>query len=77
MAEIAPIASDAVPGLAYADEANQPALSGFRCDRCGYGASCRSAPERCPMCGGSDWRLERRPSFSRDADTALWRDPEC
>jgi rubredoxin len=30
-------------------------LSRYRCAHCGYGASCRSAPERCPMCGGTAW----------------------
>jgi rubrerythrin len=30
-------------------------LPQFRCTGCGYGASCRIAPERCPMCGGSTW----------------------
>jgi hypothetical protein len=34
-------------------------LSRFRCDGCGYGASCRIAPERRAMCGGSVWMLER------------------
>jgi hypothetical protein len=27
----------------------------LRCPRCGYGAVCRRLPERCPICGGSDW----------------------
>jgi predicted Zn-ribbon and HTH transcriptional regulator len=44
-------------------------LSRFRCDGCGYGASCRIAPERCPMCGGSVWTLEW-PSSSRDGTDA-------
>jgi rubredoxin len=30
-------------------------LREFRCAGCGYGASCRIAPERCPMCSGSVW----------------------
>jgi rubredoxin len=30
-------------------------LSRFRCSGCGYGASCRLAPARCPMCGGGNW----------------------
>jgi len=32
-------------------------LPQFRCMGCGYGASCRMAPERCPMCGASTWEL--------------------
>jgi rubrerythrin len=30
-------------------------LPEFRCIGCGYGATCRIAPERCPMCGGTTW----------------------
>ena len=30
----------------------------FRCEGCGYGASSRSAPERCPMCGLTAWAEE-------------------
>jgi hypothetical protein len=33
-------------------------LSQFRCACCGYGASCKIAPERCPMCGGGTWEYE-------------------
>ena len=33
-------------------------LSRFRCAGCGYGASCKIAPERCPMCGGGSWEYE-------------------
>jgi hypothetical protein len=37
----------------------------FRCSACAYGASCRAAPERCPMCGGSTWEYESwRPSLA-------------
>jgi len=32
-------------------------LREFRCTACSYGASCRIAPERCPMCGGGSWEL--------------------
>jgi hypothetical protein len=44
-------------------------LSRLRCEHCGYGASCRAAPARCPMCGGSAWEDAdvRRP---RRRDTA-------
>ena len=30
-------------------------LRRFRCDECGYGASRRTEPMRCPMCGGTAW----------------------
>jgi len=37
----------------------------FRCADCGYGASRRIAPERCPMCSGTVWNYEaRRPLAS-------------
>ena len=38
-------------------------LRRFRCDECGYGASRRTEPVRCPMCGSSVWAEERwRPT---------------
>ena len=40
-------------------------LHRFRCPECSYGASCRAAPERCPMCGGSAWEFEAWRPFSR------------
>lgn len=46
-------------------------LSRFRCTACAFGASCRAAPERCPMCGGSTWEYERwRPFFALLDDIA-------
>ena len=33
-------------------------LRRFRCDGCGYGASRRTEPVRCPMCGGAAWAEE-------------------
>jgi hypothetical protein len=30
----------------------------YRCSDCGYGASRRQPPERCPMCGGITWQDE-------------------
>jgi len=36
----------------------------FRCAGCSYGASRRSAPERCPMCGGSTWDYDSWRPFS-------------
>jgi rubrerythrin len=38
-----------------------PPMPGFWCTGCGYGASGRAAPERCPMCGGTVW-LSRGPT---------------
>jgi hypothetical protein len=37
----------------------------FRCVACSYGASRAIAPERCPMCGGSEWDYESWRPFSR------------
>lgn len=38
-------------------------LRRFRCDECGYGASRRTEPVRCPMCGCGRWAEEPwRPS---------------
>lgn len=50
-------------------------LSRFRCAGCGYGASCRIAPERCPMCGSSTWSYETRQQQKADNDAPLGRDP--
>jgi hypothetical protein len=50
-------------------------LRRFRCDGCGYGASRRTEPTRCPMCGGADWAEEAwRPSEAlvHDLDPALF-----
>jgi hypothetical protein len=41
----------------------------LRCNGCGYGATRNSAPDRCPMCGGSSWDYESWRPFS-----ALLRD---
>ena len=45
----------------------------FRCVTCGYGESCRMAPQRCPECGGSVWtyeylRIEAAPVPSRSTE---------
>jgi len=37
----------------------------FRCSGCGYGASRRTAPDRCPMCGGSVWDFEEWRPFTQ------------
>jgi rubrerythrin len=48
-------------------------LPQFRCTGCGYGASRRMAPERCPMCGGSTWE-HAEPKWIADVDAPLqWR----
>jgi len=43
---------------------DQGPLFHFRCTGCAYGASRRSAPERCPMCGGSTWDYDSWRPFS-------------
>jgi hypothetical protein len=43
-------------------------LSRFRCAGCGYGASCRLAPERCPMCGGANWEEDKQRTRLFDLD---------
>jgi len=50
------------------------ALTRFSCASCAYGASSRIAPERCPMCGGTAWHLERQPTTSAAKSQAhiLW-----
>jgi transposase-like protein len=49
-------------------------LRRFRCEGCGYGASRRTEPTRCPMCGGASWAEDAwQPSAAllRDLDAAL------
>ena len=60
----------------------------YRCTGCGYGASRRGAPERCPMCGGEHWEEEGwkpfaalaadltpvAPTVAADADAPLARE---
>lgn len=52
------------------------ALSQFRCADCGYGASRRIAPDRCPMCSGTVWDYQPWRPFAgllaaQDADEPL------
>jgi hypothetical protein len=50
----------------------------LRCARCRYGASCRTMPDRCPMCGGSMWEAEEPrdvAEFLADLDRPLGREP--
>ena len=54
-------------------------LLAYRCRGCGYGASRRTAPERCPMCGGAAWENEGWRPFAaaaaeQDADAPLLRE---
>src|SRR4051812_21185114 len=44
--------------------AKRTPLHRFRCVDCSYGASRSTAPERCPMCGGSAWEFEDWRPFS-------------
>jgi rubredoxin len=49
-------------------------LRRFRCSDCNYGASRRTEPARCPMCGGAAWTeepWEASESPMRDLDPAL------
>lgn len=58
-ADPASAAPDREPGLdGYGLFAAAERLLRFRCAGCGYGASCKTAPERCPMCGGGSWEYE-------------------
>jgi len=38
-----------------------------RCVECGYGCVVAHLPDRCPMCGGSEWRERARRSGRSDA----------
>jgi hypothetical protein len=48
----------------------------LRCAGCGYGASARQEPARCPMCGGVRWLAEGRqevPDLAHDLVVAARR----
>jgi rubrerythrin len=49
-------------------EAITERLFRFRCVGCGYGASCKIAPERCPMCTGQIWEHEERKWSGRGGE---------
>ena len=52
-----------------ADRPDSPAqLKSFRCGTCGYGSVRRSAPHRCPMCGGTNWQEERWKPYAAPLD---------
>jgi rubrerythrin len=40
----------------------------FRCAGCGYGARCKTARERCPMCSGSAWTYVASGACSDEGD---------
>ena len=39
-------------------------LHRYRCAQCGYGASCRTEPQQCPMCKRSEWHEEGWSPFT-------------
>jgi hypothetical protein len=76
MAELIPerdLQQVAPPPLPISVEAVAERLFSFRCVGCGYGASCKIAPERCPMCSGKTWEHEER-QWSADVDWPLRRE---
>jgi predicted Zn-ribbon and HTH transcriptional regulator len=50
----------------------EPDLLRFSCTKCGYGATSRHAPARCPMCNSKAWAIEGQPesTFLQDLDPA-------
>lgn len=58
----------APPALPVAVEVITERLFRFRCVGCGYGASCKIAPERCPMCTGQIWEHEERKRSGRGGE---------
>jgi predicted Zn-ribbon and HTH transcriptional regulator len=45
----------------------------LRCRECGYGVSARTTPERCPMCGRTEWEHEPWRPFSSLVDDLVRR----
>jgi hypothetical protein len=39
-------------------------LTQLCCEGCGYGVSCRTVPDRCPMCHGTEWAYAAWRPFS-------------
>ena len=37
----------------------------FRCAECGYGVAVTGVLPACPMCAGTSWEPELRPTFGR------------
>jgi len=59
-----PIPSGAVEArvvMEIARPRRRPPRLELRCSSCGYGAVVRTAPDRCPMCGGTVWEHAERP----------------
>jgi hypothetical protein len=51
----------------------------LRCAHCGYGASCRAMPDRCPMCGRTIWNVDEPRDFTTflsDLDEPLSHEPQ-
>jgi rubrerythrin len=70
---MAEVINDLVTNSADAALAPAETLSQFQCAGCGYGASCRTAPQRCPMCSSTAWEPQTR-GWSSDMDQPLRRD---
>lgn len=54
-------------------------LRRFRCSDCTYGASRRTEPTRCPMCGGAAWAEEAwepTESLMRDLELPMTREAQ-
>lgn len=62
-------------GVAPLDQAGplDAQLRRLRCSICGYGASCRAEPDRCPMCGSQIWNDEPHRAAAADGDSPLRR----
>lgn len=74
MAELIPETGQrevARPAFLVAVKAVTERLSRFRCVGCGYGASCKIAPERCPMCTGKTWEYEERKWSGRGGESRV------
>lgn len=58
-------------GLRLLGQATQPRivreepLTQLACGGCGYGVSCRTVPDRCPMCHGTEWEYAAWRPFTR------------
>ena len=60
-----PIEGDPTPNEVHLDgRVSAHPLLRFRCSGCGYGASSRREPDRCPMCGISAWEAEGWKPFA-------------
>jgi hypothetical protein len=48
-------------GLVFVGSGAAAGHRAYGCGECGYHAAAKSAPVRCPMCGGSFWELVAGP----------------